>query len=225
MSGTKAILDQLPPSDRRLLAGKWVERRYEPHQLVIEHGDDNCDVFFLLEGRIRVTLFTETGREVAYREMGRGDIFGELAGIDGKARSASIVALEPARVARLPQAQFRDFVKGNPVFAWVLLVNGVVYVLYSIGSRHLSRDLAPDRSDWRSIGRSIRDHLRFRHPTGEEAKRYNVLQKLTYLIVIFILLPLIILMGIAMSPWMNSVLPGWVDLFGGRQAALRAGVF
>ena len=104
-------------------------------------------------------------------------------------------------------------------FAWVLLVNGLAYVIYSGGSRHLSRDLAPDRSDWRSFGQSIRDHLRFRHPTGEEAKRYNVLQKLAYLVIIFIVLPLIILMGIAMSPWMNSVLPGWVDLFGGRQAA------
>ena len=104
-------------------------------------------------------------------------------------------------------------------FAWVLLLNGLVYVMYSAASRHLSRDLAPDRRDWRSIGQSIKDHLRFRHPTGDAAKRYNVLQKLTYLIVIFILLPLIILMGVAMSPWMNSVLPGWVDLFGGRQAA------
>ena len=104
-------------------------------------------------------------------------------------------------------------------FAWVLLINGLVYVMYSAGSRHLSRDLAPDRRDWRSIGQSIKDHLKFRHPTGDAAKRYNVLQKLTYLIVIFVLLPLIILMGLAMSPWMNSVLPGWIDLFGGRQAA------
>jgi thiosulfate reductase cytochrome b subunit len=104
-------------------------------------------------------------------------------------------------------------------FAWVLLINGFVYVVYSASSRHLSRDLAPDRRDWRSIGQSIKDHLRFRHPAGEAAKRYNVLQKLTYLVVIFVLLPLIILMGLAMSPWMNSVLPGWVDLFGGRQAA------
>ena len=104
-------------------------------------------------------------------------------------------------------------------FAWVLLVNGLFYVTYSAGSRHLSRDLAPDRNDWRSIGQSIRDHLRFRHPQGEAAKRYNVLQKLTYLIVIFVLLPLVILMGIAMSPWMDSALPGWVDLFGGRQSA------
>jgi thiosulfate reductase cytochrome b subunit len=104
-------------------------------------------------------------------------------------------------------------------FAWVLLVNGLAYVAYSAASRHLARDLAPDRNDWRSIGASIRDHLRFRHPTGEAARRYNVLQKLAYLAVIFVLLPFIILMGVAMSPWMNSALPGWVDLFGGRQAA------
>ena len=71
-------------------------------------------------------------------------------------------------------------------FAWVLLVNGLAYVAYSAASRHLARDLAPDRSDWRSIGRSIVDHLRFRHPAGEAAKRYNVLQKLAYLVVIFV---------------------------------------
>jgi CRP/FNR family transcriptional regulator, cyclic AMP receptor protein len=121
MSVSKAILDQLPDSDISLLASKWVERRYRAHQLVIEHGDSNCDVFFLLEGRARVTLFTEAGKEVAYQEMGQGDIFGELAGIDGKVRSASIVALEPALVARLPQGLFRDFVRSNPGFAWILL--------------------------------------------------------------------------------------------------------
>jgi thiosulfate reductase cytochrome b subunit len=104
-------------------------------------------------------------------------------------------------------------------FAWIFVINGLAYVVYGIVSRHLSRDLAPTRSDWRSIGRSISDHLRFRHPTGEASKRYNVLQKLTYLIVIFVLLPLIILMGLGMSPWMDSLLAGWVGLFGGRQSA------
>jgi thiosulfate reductase cytochrome b subunit len=104
-------------------------------------------------------------------------------------------------------------------FAWVFVLNGLCYLAYSIVSRHLSRDLAPDRVELRSIGRSILDHLRFRHPTGEAAKRYNVLQKLTYLMVIFVLLPLVVLMGLAMSPWLDSLLPGWVDLIGGRQAA------
>lgn len=104
-------------------------------------------------------------------------------------------------------------------FAWVFVLNGLCYLGYSIASRHLMRDLAPDASDWRSIGRSILDHLRFKHPSGEAAKRYNVLQKLAYLAVIFILLPLLVLMGFAMSPWLDSVVPGWVDLFGGRQSA------
>ena len=82
-----------------------------------------------------------------------------------------------------------------------------------------ARDLAPTSSDLRSIGQSIVDHLKFKHPTGEAAKRYNVLQKLAYLAVIFVLLPLIILMGMAMSPWLDSLWPGWIDVFGGRQSA------
>jgi thiosulfate reductase cytochrome b subunit len=104
-------------------------------------------------------------------------------------------------------------------FAWLFVVNGVMYVAYSIWSRHLSRDLAPTRGDWRSIGRSVLDHLRFRHPRGDAAKHYNVLQKLAYLAVIFVLLPFTILMGLAMSPGIDSMWPGWVDVFGGRQSA------
>jgi thiosulfate reductase cytochrome b subunit len=104
-------------------------------------------------------------------------------------------------------------------FAWIFLVNGLLFVLYAIFSRHLTRDLAPTGDDLRGIGTSIREHLRFRHAHGEAAKRYNVLQKLAYLVVIFGLLPLIILMGFALSPWLDSLITGWVDLVGGRQSA------
>jgi thiosulfate reductase cytochrome b subunit len=104
-------------------------------------------------------------------------------------------------------------------FAWVFVINGLCYVAYSVVSRHLSRDLAPTGGELRSIGQSVVDHLHFRHPSGEASKRYNVLQKITYLIVIFVLLPLVILMGLAMSPGFDTVWPGWVDIFGGRQSA------
>jgi len=104
-------------------------------------------------------------------------------------------------------------------FAWVFVINGLAYLAYAIASWHLARDLAPNRSDWRSIGRSFVEHLRFKHPTGEAARRYNPLQKLAYLGVIFVLLPLAVLMGFAMSPRLDALAPGWVDLFGGRQAA------
>ena len=104
-------------------------------------------------------------------------------------------------------------------FMWIFVVNGIAYVLWSAASRHLTRDLAPTPADLKSIWQSIKDHARFKHPTGEAAKRYNVLQKLAYLVVIFVLLPLVILMGLAMSPSLDALWPGWVDVFGGRQSA------
>jgi thiosulfate reductase cytochrome b subunit len=104
-------------------------------------------------------------------------------------------------------------------FAWLLVINGVAYLLYALASRHLTRDLIPTRRDWRSLGQSIKDHVRFRHPRGDDAKRYNILQKLAYLSVIFGLFPLVIVAGLAMSPGLNSLLPGWVDALGGRQSA------
>lgn len=104
-------------------------------------------------------------------------------------------------------------------FAWLFVINGICFAAYALWSRHLTRDLAPTRADWRGIGRSIIDHALLRHPKGEQAARYNVLQKLAYLIVIFVFGPLIVLMGLAMSPRMDSVLGWLVDLVGGRQSA------
>jgi len=104
-------------------------------------------------------------------------------------------------------------------FAWLFVINGTVYLAHSIASRHVQRDLKPTRSDWRGFWRSLKDHLRLRHAHGEEARHYNVLQKLAYLLLIFGLFPLILLTGWAMSPRLNTVIPGWVDFLGGRQSA------
>ncbi|MEP7097491.1 MAG: cytochrome b/b6 domain-containing protein [Dokdonella sp.] len=104
-------------------------------------------------------------------------------------------------------------------FAWLFVLNGIVYAAYALIGRHFRRVLVPTRSDWRGIGRSIVDHALLRHPHGEAATRYNVLQKLTYLIVIFVLGPAMVLIGLAMSPRMDTVLGWLVDLVGGRQSA------
>ncbi|MEO6155006.1 MAG: cytochrome b/b6 domain-containing protein, partial [Thermomonas sp.] len=104
-------------------------------------------------------------------------------------------------------------------FGWLWVINGCTYLLWSLVSRHLQRDLAMQRRDWREIPKSIIDHLRFRHPVGEEAMRYNPLQKLAYLGVIFGLTPLIVLTGLSMSPQMDGLMGGFIDLVGGRQSA------
>ena len=104
-------------------------------------------------------------------------------------------------------------------FAWLFVLNGAAYLLWALASRHLAGDLWPTRADWRGIGRSILDHARFRHPTGEAAARYNVLQKLAYLAVLLVLLPGIVLFGLAMSPDFDVRLGWLLDLVGGRQSA------
>ncbi|MGO4572300.1 cytochrome b/b6 domain-containing protein [Microvirga sp. 2TAF3] len=104
-------------------------------------------------------------------------------------------------------------------FAWLLVVNGLVYLLYTLSSGHARRDLLPNRSQLRHIGQSIWDHMRLRFPTGEEARHYNVLQKIAYLTVVFVLIPLMVLTGLTMSPGVDAAVPQLVTIFGGRQSA------
>jgi len=117
---------------------------------------------------------------------------------------------------------YRDLATGRRwhfFFAWLFVLNGLGYLAYSLWSGHVRRDLAPTRGELEHIGTSISEHIRFRFPKGEEAKRYNVLQKLAYLAVIFGLLPLVVLSGLTMSPGLDSAFPFLLDLFGGRQSA------
>ena len=104
-------------------------------------------------------------------------------------------------------------------FAWLFLFNGLAYLLWSLGSGHLRRDLAPTGKELKHIGASISEHLRFKFPRGQAAKRYNILQKIAYLFVALVLLPLMLLTGLAMSPGMDAAFPLLIDMFGGRQSA------
>ena len=104
-------------------------------------------------------------------------------------------------------------------FAWVFVLNGFCYICYSLATGHLQRDLIPTKKDWRGLGRSILDHLKFTHPHGLEALRYNILQRLAYLIVVFVFGIGVLLMGLAMSPRLDAVLWPLVEAVGGRQSA------
>ncbi len=105
------------------------------------------------------------------------------------------------------------------LMAWILVANGLIYLLWSFVSRHIQRDLWPTGGDLRGFGRSVADHIRLRHPTGAAAKRYNVLQKLAYLSVVFVFIPMMVATGLTMSPGFDAVAPWLLSLFGGRQSA------
>jgi len=119
--------------------------------------------------------------------------------------------------ATIPSGQ--DLATGRVVhffFAWVLVVTLLGWLVGSLVNGHLRRDLAPRVADLRNLPGDIINHakLRFHH-----TRNYNTLQKLAYGGVLFIILPFIILTGLAMSPSMNAVIPFLADVLGGRQTA------
>ena len=107
------------------------------------------------------------------------------------------------------------------LIAWLFVANGAVYLLFGLLSGHFRRDLAPTAAQLhpRGILNDIWNHVRLRPPRGEAARHYNFLQKLAYLVVVFLLLPLMVLSGLTMSPAVTAAVPGLFDLFGGRQSA------
>ena len=106
-------------------------------------------------------------------------------------------------------------------FALILAFALLLYMIWSLLNRHFRRDLVFRRKELspRHIWQDIKDHARLRFPTGAAALRYNILQKASYVAVIFILLPGLILTGLSMSPTLNAAWPWLVEVFGGRQSA------
>ncbi len=103
--------------------------------------------------------------------------------------------------------------------AWVLVLTGLLYGI-CLFTGHL-RSLLPARADLspRALWAVVANHLRFKPPSEAEAQSYNVLQRLTYLVVIFVLFPLIVWTGLAMSPAVVSAFPAVVTTLGGQQSA------
>jgi len=104
-------------------------------------------------------------------------------------------------------------------FAWLFVINGLIYLAYALISGRVRRLMEPSREELKHIPQSVVEHAKLHFPEGEEARTYNVIQKLTYLVVLLFLLPLMLGTGLAMSPGMNAVLPDLLHLFGGRQSA------
>jgi thiosulfate reductase cytochrome b subunit len=105
--------------------------------------------------------------------------------------------------------------------AWIAVLTGLLYVISMLFTGHLRKDLLPNRSDlsWRSFSTTLASHLRFAKPSQQEAWSYNLLQRLSYLFVIFVLFPSVIWTGLAMSPAFVSAFPATVNLLGGQQSA------
>jgi thiosulfate reductase cytochrome b subunit len=105
--------------------------------------------------------------------------------------------------------------------AWALVLTGLIYVIAGMGSGHFRKNLIPEphARTWRAYWRRIAQYLRGAPPDAAEDHSYNVLQRTAYTLVIFVLFPLVIWTGLALSPAFDSAVPAAVNLLGGRQSA------
>jgi thiosulfate reductase cytochrome b subunit len=123
---------------------------------------------------------------------------------------------------RLPSKDHLGLGRGwHFLFAWILAISLTSYLLYALVRGRVRTTLLPDRDqlDRRAVARDIWMHLRLKHHKGSEALRYNLLQKMSYLVVLFLLLPTMIATGMTMSNSAVAAFPWLIDLFQGRQTA------
>ncbi len=104
-------------------------------------------------------------------------------------------------------------------FAWLFVLNGLAYVGYGLATRHLQRHLWLRGEEARQLPSTVTRHLSLRALRSDADAGYNPLQKISYLLVLFVFAPLMVLSGLAMSPWLDAAFPALVTLFDGRQSA------
>lgn len=107
------------------------------------------------------------------------------------------------------------------LFAWIFVINGIIYLALNLWNKRFYQKMLPRRDELslKHLKTEASDHLHFRAPTGDAARQYNSLQKFSYLIVLFLLFPFMIVSGLAQMPAFSAIAPDLIDLFGGRQTA------
>ena len=105
-------------------------------------------------------------------------------------------------------------------FAWVFLINGFVYVVWNIWTAHFRDRMIPHRNEIsiEKLQTAVQSQLSLTGPKRHAPDNYGILQKLSYVLLIFVFTPFMILTGIAQSPGFTAAIPSLLDLFGGRQS-------
>lgn len=114
LPGSDDLLPDAPASLRAQLIGSARSLRARRGQVVLASGLGSSDVFLILSGSLRVSLFSSAGREVTFRDLAGGEMFGELAGIDGEPRSATIMATADSLLGVVRARDFREAVTASP---------------------------------------------------------------------------------------------------------------
>lgn len=115
------ILEGLVPDTIQALVKACVWRRYADHEQIIDRQSESTDVFFVIDGHVRVVNYSLSGKEITLEDLGPGSHFGELSALDGQPRSASVMALQSSLIAALPQERFTSLLQENAIISFRVL--------------------------------------------------------------------------------------------------------
>jgi len=137
-----ALFADLPEPELEHLAAKcrWLD--YDAGRQIIDHLDETTDCFLIASGSVRVTVNSASGKEITFRDIGAGEVVGELSALDGRPRSASVVALTPARIARLTSQNLWNALQRNPDSAAVL-IRGLTALVRQMSDRVVAISAMP----------------------------------------------------------------------------------
>jgi CRP/FNR family transcriptional regulator, cyclic AMP receptor protein len=122
------LLRGLSPQELDEVARRLHVRHWPAGHCFVNFRDESHDVYFVLEGKVRVTIYSEAGREISFRDLEPGTSFGELAAIDRKPRSANVIAITDAQVGSVSANEFMELVRRYPSVAEATLRKLVVLV-------------------------------------------------------------------------------------------------
>ncbi len=154
------LLEGLPPADLDALARRCAWRRFAAGQEIVGYMDETRDVFFIVGGRVRAVIYSAAGKEVTFRDIGAGQVFGEFSAIDGNPRSANIVALDDSVIAAMPASVFWQVLTDHPEVAAAVL-KSLIGQLRALSDRVFEfSTLAVKNRIHAELLRLARDHMR-----------------------------------------------------------------
>jgi CRP/FNR family cyclic AMP-dependent transcriptional regulator len=109
-------------ADLSALADRTAVRSYPKQAIIVNEGDESDSLYLIMSGRVKIYLADEHGKELILAIKGPGQYFGEMV-LDGDARSASVMTLEPSQFAILARGDFRTFLLGHAEVALQLIQN------------------------------------------------------------------------------------------------------
>jgi CRP/FNR family transcriptional regulator, cyclic AMP receptor protein len=112
--GKTAVFGSLSQADRLVVAGHMRKAMFKAGQTIFTRGDTGSDIYLVVEGRVRLSVFSSDGRALSFKHAGAGDVFGEIAAFDKGPRTADAFALTRVEAMTLPQERFNALIEGNP---------------------------------------------------------------------------------------------------------------